>query len=143
MRKPHMKWHRIGLLAACAGWFVLLTSGCGPSGPPRYQVSGAVTYGGEPIPAGRVFFEPDESKGNVGPIGTAVINGGRYETRSGEGPIGGPHVVIINGHDGIPDPVEPDETPMGRTLFFPYKTHVDLPKEASTQDFDVPVQPER
>lgn len=127
-------------LAVCC-CLLLFPAGCGSDGPPRYEVSGTVTHDGKPVPAGRIFFEPDESKGNFGPLGTAVISGGRYRTKSGEGPTGGPHVVIINGHDGIPDPIEPDETPMGRTLFFPLKTFVNLPKEPSTHNFDVPVEP--
>jgi hypothetical protein len=32
--------------------------GCGDGGPPRYVVSGTVTWRGEPLPAGQIVFEP-------------------------------------------------------------------------------------
>jgi len=117
---------------------VLLLAGCGSNGPTRYNLSGRVTYGGQPIPAGRMVFEPDEATGNYGPVGTALIHNGHYQTKPGEGPVGGTHMVVIHGYDGIPHPVEPDETPFGMALFEPYRQSIDLPKESATRNFDVP-----
>lgn len=109
--------------------------GCGERPPTQYHVSGNVTFGGKPVPAGSILFEPDTTKGNQGPAGFAKIKDGKYDTRnSGQGTVGGPHVVRITGLDGIPA----EELPEGALLFPEYKTEVDLPKQNSTQDFDVP-----
>jgi hypothetical protein len=109
--------------------------GCGgPDGPPRYPVEGTVTYQGEPVPVGRIVFEPDDSKGIRGPAASATIDEGRFETRPGKGAVGGPHRVRIQGYEGGGS----GEAPMGPLLFSEHRTTVDLPEEASTHDFEVP-----
>ena len=113
----------------------LSLAGCGRSGPPRYELSGTVTYGGQPLPAGVIFFDPDVRQGNDGPQGFAHIQDGRYDTRQkGKGQVGGPHRVRIFGFDGHPGP----ELPMGKPLFSEYQADHHLPRENSTRDFDVP-----
>ena len=134
---------RLAKLALGCGLTALLATGCGESGPVRCKVSGSVTYKEKPVPAGTILFEPNASKGNSGPIGMAKIHEGTYETKPGEGPTVGPHYAVISGFDGIPDPVEPDETPDGMPLFSPFRTPVDLPLEATTFDFVVPARPHR
>lgn len=127
--------------AAAVGWgwaamaaLVLATTGCGgPSGPPRYDVRGSVTFSGKPVPAGSIVFEPDPEQGNTGPACYASITAGHYATPHGEGTVGGPHIVRITGTDGIAQ----GEFPEGRTLFTEYRTAVDLPKDSSTQDFAI------
>ena len=117
------------------GLAAVLLPGCGPSGAGRYDVSGAVTYDGQPVPAGLVIFEPDASKGNTGPASYATIQQGRYATQPGEGAVGGPILVRIMGRDGDPS----SETPQGRMLFpREYQTNINLPQENTTHDFDVP-----
>ena len=128
----------IVVVVACFCASPLLLTGCGKGGPSRYTVSGAVTYGGKPVPKGRIYFQPDEGKGNSGLTGTAIIENGQYRTKSGEGPVSGPQVVIVRCFNGIPHPEEPDETPMGMPLCNPFKTYVEIPQEAFTQDFHVP-----
>ncbi|MGQ9504747.1 MAG: hypothetical protein ACUVQG_06520 [Thermogutta sp.] len=115
--------------------FSLAVMGCGERRPTLYHVSGTVTFGGKPVPAGSIIFEPDTSKGNQGPAGFAAIKNGRYDTRdAGRGTVGGPHVVRITGLDGVPA----EELPQGTPLFPEYTTQIDLPKKELTQDFDVP-----
>lgn len=123
-----------GLLLCAA---ILL--GCsGDSGPPRYKVSGTVTYAGKPIPSGRIVLEPDPAQGNKGPAAYASIQNGHYETPEDKGCVGGPHIVRISGTDGKPGP----ETPQGMPLFFPeYRDKYDFPKEDTTKDFHVPARP--
>ena len=108
------------------------------SGPARYDLSGSVTYAGKPVPAGQILFVPDASKGNDGPGTAADIRNGRYQTEPGQGTIGGAHVVSIFGLDGKPIPYGGVMNPTGSPLFPEYKTQVDLPRQASTQDFTVP-----
>lgn len=102
--------------------------GCGASGdsPQRFDVSGAVTFDGKPVASGTVLFEPDPGKGNRGPAGFAQIREGKFDTAlGGKGIIGGPHVVRISGGDKI-------------AAFSEYVISVDLPRQRSTRDFDVP-----
>jgi hypothetical protein len=115
----------------------MLLAGCS-RGPTRYDVSGAVTYQGRPLPAGVIFFTPDIRRGNDGPQGYAIIKEGRYDTTDpgGKGVFGGPHTVRIEGFDGKPG----NELPLGKPLFTDYQTDVDFPKGEAKQDFDVPVR---
>ena len=143
-----VRWHiACGTLAA-----LVATAGCGGGeGPARYDVSGSVTYDGQPIPVGSITFLPDKAKGNNGAPGFAKIKEGKYDTRrEGKGPIGGPHVIEISGSDGVkPTDVlqgksadtprgKSADVPQGRPLFPAYRTTLDLPKKAATQDFVVP-----
>ena len=104
-------------------------------GVPRYDVSGKVAFNGEPVPAGSVRFRPDRLLGNEGPSGYALILDGHYDTSmSDRGTTGGPQVVEISGYDGKAAP----EMEMGMPLFNGFYTKVDLPRETTTLDFDVP-----
>ncbi|MCA9249083.1 MAG: hypothetical protein KDA42_18300 [Planctomycetales bacterium] len=109
--------------------------GCGGAdGPTRFRVEGAITYNGQPVPAGRVDFEPDKSKNNRGPVGYAKIEAGRYETLPGKGAISGPQRVKVRGFNGVANAEMPD----GDVLFRPYETEVDLPAHDHSWDIDVP-----
>jgi hypothetical protein len=112
--------------------------GCGrDDGPLRFDVSGKVTFNNKPVPVGRIQFEPDSSQDNQGPAGYALIKDGTYSTQeTGKGTVGGPHVVVMLGFDGKAAPAE--EIVAGAPLFPKYRTTVDLPKETTTMDFDVP-----
>lgn len=116
-----------------------LLVGCGQSGPLLFDVSGAVTYNGQPIPAGTVLFQPDASQGCSGPAGIAVIRNGRYDTaeKSGRGVVGGPHIVQVIGFDG--KPVD-DMCPDGEPLFPDYTITIELPKENTSHDISVPAE---
>lgn len=109
--------------------------GCGrSSGPARHAVTGAVTYAGKPLAAGRISFEPDTDRGNKGPAGVGEIVAGRYETYRTMGVVGGPHRVIIEGYSGA----TPDAWRKRSPLFPPHITVADLPMETTSIDFDVP-----
>jgi len=113
----------LGLVLAL-GWLLV---GCGEEGNKLFRVCGSVTFDGRPVPAGKVYFIPDESQGNSGPQGRADIKDGRYDTETGgKGTNGGPMIVRIEGFDGP------------TLLFTGYETTVDLPRRTATQDFDVP-----
>ncbi len=113
---------------------VLALSGCtGASGPPRYDLSGAVSYAGKPVPAGEIALEPDGSQGNTGPGSMAQIKDGKYQTEPGKGILGGAYVVRIMGFDGIPA----GDSSVGTALFLPYETRLDFPCEATTHDFTI------
>jgi hypothetical protein len=112
-----------------------ILAGCSP-GERVYQLSGNVTYAGKPIPVGHIIFEPDSNSGNNGGSGFAKIKDGHYDTSvlDGRGVLGGPHIVRIQGLDGIVR----GELLNGIPLFPEYVTTADLPKGNGTKDFDVP-----
>ena len=114
---------------------LVISAGCGKSGPPVYHVAGTVTFKGELVPAGTVLFQPDESQGCTGPAGIARIKDGKYDTagEGGKGVVGGPHLVRITGLDGKPVEMAPEGVP----LFPEFTTKVDLPAEDSSHDFAV------
>jgi hypothetical protein len=134
-----------GRLAA-AGRFlpallVLAALGCGGSG---YRVTGKVTFKGQPVPGGKIYFIPDGTKGNAGPTGYAVIKDGSYDTGAagGAGVAGGAMVVMIEGLDPSAPPDKADKAGdvSARALFPTYETTADLPKSNTTKDFDVPAE---
>jgi len=116
------------LLIAC------LAAGCG--GSSGYHMSGNATFNGKPIPVGRIYFMPDGSKGNTGAASSADIKDGKYDTSAGgQGAVGGPMIVKIEGFDGVKTD---EDRPSGNPLFAFYETPFDMPKGSSTKDFDVP-----
>ena len=117
------------LAAAC------LLCGCGGNtGLETYELSGQATFDGQPLPYGSILLEPDTDLGNSGPGSVAEISDGSYNTRAGKGHVGGPHVATIIATDGT----QPENPDVDNSLFPPYRTKIDLPKEDSKHDFDVP-----
>jgi hypothetical protein len=117
---------------------VVAVCGCGAGdGATRYAIAGNVTFAGKPIPTGKIYFTPDGAKGNTGAAGYADIKEGKYDTSKtgGMGNIGGAMLVRIEGADGVP---LDEDRPSGTPLFTFYETAVELPKENTTKDFDVP-----
>ncbi|MCC9606676.1 hypothetical protein LOC68_16670 [Blastopirellula sp. JC732] len=110
-----------------------LSLGCGPS-TSTIHIHGAVTYAGQPVPNGSIYFEPDTSAGNSGPGSMAIIRGGKYDTSEALGVVGGPHIVRIEGYDGVAHGDNSD----GRPLFPTYETTTELPTKSTVVDFDVP-----
>jgi hypothetical protein len=140
--KRDCKYPKLALCAAI-GCAALMLSGCGESGPPRYEVSGTVVVDGRPVPVGYIVFTPDAAAGNSGPGGQADIRDGKYNTQLGRGTIGGPHAASIFGFDGKPYVTSRTAegaitNPMGHPLFPYYTVKLDLPKKASTFDFTIP-----
>ncbi len=118
-----LRWTPLALatIGLCVG-----LAGCGDGGDStkRFDVSGAVTFDGKPVPSGTILFEPDS--GNRGPAGFAQIRDGKYDTSvGGKGTVGGPHVARLSGADKT-------------ALFSDYVVKVDLPQQQSTKDFEVP-----
>lgn len=110
--------------------------GCGGRNPAGlYEISGSVTFAGQPVPGGRIVFEPNEARGASGMVSIGDIANGSYRTRPRRGFGGGPCRVTIYGTDGTV-PTEEKDT----SLFAPWQTTIDLPREACRRDFDVPAE---
>ena len=125
-----LAWASLGLCVAALG------CGGAASGPPRYTVSGKVTFNGRPVNSGSISFSPDTSQKNSGPGSFAPIRDGAYCTPRGQGTVGGPHVLTITGFDRLPGSGAPGE--VIPALFSSYSLTVDLPREDATHDIDVP-----
>lgn len=121
----------------CGLFLAAVSSGCGRgNSPTRYRVVGSVTFAGKPVPAGAILFTPNSVIDKGGVAGCATIKDGKYDTSVGDkGISGGPQIVRISGFDGVPSG---DSWPNGKPLFPEYVIKVDLPKEKTTHDFDVP-----
>ena len=121
----------LGLLLAVP----LVLGGCGAPSSGPYHLSGKVTYKGQPLPAGRIFFLPNTAKGNTGQGGFAEIKNGVFDTRNKGGATpGGPLIARIDGFDGQSSPTNA----VGQALFLGYETEFEAPRADATRDFDVP-----
>ncbi len=116
---------------------VLLLAVLGCSGERRNALSGRVSYKGEPIPYGRIVFEPDTAKGQKGVQGVAEIHDGTYQTSPAAGTLAGPYQAHITGYAGPPDHKRKPPGP-GPALFKEYIIAVELPDGAAEINFDVP-----
>lgn len=114
-------------------------TGCGDrnQGPQRFDISGIVTYKGQPVPRGTVTFSPNMDKGNEGPVAMARIIDGKYDTRSegAKSPIAGELLVHVEGYG---PPVPNEEVP--RPLFETYVMEFSMPRENQQLNIDVPVK---
>jgi hypothetical protein len=97
-----------------------------------FHAWGTVTFDGKPVPAGRVDFFPDATKGN-GPQGWSLIKDGRFDTRhpDSQAHAGGPMVIRIEGYDG-------QSGGFGTPIFKPFEIRLDLPKQEGEHNFEVP-----
>lgn len=123
------------------GWVVLLGPAGGCGGGSGNRVSGKVTFKGQPVPAGKVYFAPDTSKGNSGATGYADIKDGAYDTSAteGQGAPTGAVIISVDGFDPTPPPGADPEVTMTK-LFTGYQKAVELPAGGSVQDIDVPAE---
>jgi hypothetical protein len=95
---------RRGLLCWLALLGCLAAAGCGGK---RATVQGTVTYDGQPVDGGRIFFLPKgEPAGR--PAVHATIEGGKYYLSASKGPELGLHSVEIVWHK------KPGGKPMGK-----------------------------
>jgi hypothetical protein len=116
---------------------IIVSSGCGPGGPKRYEHWGTVTYQDKPIPAGMVYFDPDLAAKNDGPQGFAVITDGKYDTRlrKDSGPSSGKYIIRVFAADGI----AASEAPVGKMIFASeVQIPVDLPAESTEHNIVIP-----
>jgi len=137
---------------ACFSFACFSLCGCNvqESGPDLHQVTGSVTYDGEPLKAGRITFTPDSSQGNAGPTGYAVIRDGKYDTavQGGKGVVAGAVKVLISGesralpNEAAQDVEDEEMIDFPEPLFENYQSTAQITesKEPNQLDFDVPKQ---
>ena len=140
--RRELRWQQSALTLLALVSPVLPLLGCNKSsGVDRFDLSGKITFQGQPVARGYIVFRPDKSAGNSGPGANANIMDGEYSTMAGQGVVGGPHVVKITGTDGVEYKTPEGITiPIGRRMFADYETKMDLPKETGTFDIEVPAE---
>jgi hypothetical protein len=128
-----MRLIRVPFAAVLAA--ALAAAGCGSKADKTYTVTGTVTYMNKPIPKGKIFFDPDPTKGGTGTQGSATILNGKFTTAvEGSGVRGGAYIVRILGFDGK----EAAEAPFGQFLFPEYTMTKEFPQADSELTVDVP-----
>ena len=88
-----MRSRFLTLAAAVALAILLVSAGCGSSGPPRAAIHGRVTVGGQPLAAGRILFTPVHP--NKGPATSTRVVDGNYQLTAKDGPIVGVNRVQV------------------------------------------------
>jgi hypothetical protein len=118
-----------------AGTVLLIAGGCG-SQKKVGQLSGTVTFKGQPVPAGFISFMPDAAKGGMGSVKVAQIKDGKYDTSlsSDPGVVPGPSLIRIAGFDGKVVPL----WAQGKQIFNIYELRDTVPEGTGTRDFEVP-----
>lgn len=134
---PRFRDCSLAALAAC----LFVGCGGGEQEPEGFHLSGKVTYDGKPVPAGKIYFTPDTSQGNKGLAGYADITNGQYDTTAtgGKKHAGGAMTVRIEGFDTSAGTTVDAAGEEIRSMLFPtHEIKLELPKEDTTKDFDVP-----
>jgi hypothetical protein len=113
-----------------------LMMGCS-SKPKPAQLSGKVTFKGQPVPAGFISFTPDPVRGNTGQIRVLQIQDGAYDSQKATPPglNPGAYFLRISGFDGKRIPY----FGQGKQIFNEV-TGIDftVPEGATTKDFTIP-----
>jgi hypothetical protein len=121
-------------LRTLAGVLALAAAGCGSKPVP---ISGTVTRGGEPLPAGYVTFEPDPAAGTTGPGATAPVQNGAFALPPDHAVAPGKYLVRI----GPPMLGSGSDKALAATAFKPWETTAEVPPGGGTLAFDVPAKP--
>ena len=123
--------------------------GCGPtSGLEKVVVRGKVSYDGQPVANGQIYFNP--IMGTKGPVSGAPIKDGQYVVEAKGGVPVGTHQVKIEAYRsrgggadgdllsgraaGAPEEYLPDKYNQKTTL----QVTIDGSKSNATQDFELP-----
>lgn len=113
-------------------------SGCGDGKPPKYSLSGTVTFNGQPIPDGSIMFQATDKR--TAPD-TALIVDGKYTLKL----PAGEKLVMVEASKFV----GPEDKTMGvrpRDQYIPHKYNIEskLTMEVKPQDgnvYDLPLRP--
>lgn len=124
--------NHVAILVLMACCFAL---GCS-QGPKVAQISGTVTFKGQPVPAGYITFTPDVGAGTLGQVVGFQIQNGKYDSATNVPPglPPGKYMVRIGGFDGKRIPM----WGQGKQIFNPVDDQCDVPDGSTTRDFEVP-----
>jgi hypothetical protein len=104
--------HRLCLIAAFGSALTAALAGCTGDGVQRAEVSGTVTFNGQPVKEGSINFFPTD--GTKGPEAGGAILDGKYHIPQAKGPVVGKHRVELRAFQKtgrrIQDPTAPPGT---------------------------------
>ena len=129
---------RFGVRAALlTATLVVVSGGCGQAKREVANLSGKVTFKGQPVPAGFINFLPDVPRGNRGEVKAFEIKDGVYDTAQGPNPgiYPGANKIMISGFNGKPKPL----WPQGVQIFNPINLDLTVATGTNTKDFEVPL----
>ena len=129
------------------GLALLLLPGCGGGGRKEglAPVTGQITYDGQPVPAGHIYFYPVDGKRSSS---GSIEADGKYALTSytsGDGALIGKHKVVIDAKEPgapLPNPDDPDAfkpgaiKPPARILPAQYYDQATTPLEVDVKDED-------
>lgn len=123
------------LLRLAAAVIVLLATGCS-SAPPLAQLSGKVTFKGQPVPAGFISFTPDAAAGTLGHVRALQVKDGAYDSAKEREPglPPGKYFIRISGFDGVRIPLYGQ----GKQIFNEIEDTFTVPEGTSTKDWVIP-----
>lgn len=123
------------LLVVCVA--LVAFAGCQKKDDSRIDISGKVTWKGQPVPTGQLFFSPDVSKGNSGAQGMAEIKNGQFDTRFDKGrpTVLGAITVTVHGFDGVGTP---EDGASGKRMFMPYEMAIEVSPDSEELELVVP-----
>jgi hypothetical protein len=120
--------------------FILVANGCGTSGAKTCEVSGTVTWNGQPIPRGDIIFYPED--GLETPEAAKII-GGKFHLRAKPGW----KLVQIHASREVPGSLDPVMQSPVREAYIPaeYNKNTILREEIKAEGknhftFDLPVK---
>lgn len=105
----------------------IAAGGCSRQGIQKTELTGEVTYNGEPIELGMIHFKPKQ--GTAGPMAAGSIIDGKYAVNASGGVPLGEHTVEILGYVELPKPPNsPPIAPTPRDQYVPakYNTQTEL-----------------
>jgi hypothetical protein len=111
------------------------TMGCGTKSETA-QLSGKVTFKGQPVPAGWITFTPDVAAGGLGAVKSCQIKEGAYDTAqcSPPGLKPGVYFIRVAGFDGKKIPLYAQ----GKQIFNPIDDKLTVATGSTTHDVVVP-----
>jgi hypothetical protein len=115
--------------------FLAAALGCSAKPEPS-QLSGKVTFKGQPVPAGWISFTPDVAAGGLGEVRVLQIKNGVYDSskESEPGLNPGKYLIKIAGFDGVKIPFYGQ----GKQIFNPIDDAFTVPEGTSTKDWVIP-----
>lgn len=118
-----------------AGACLAILTGCS-SKPTLAQLSGKVTFKGQPVPAGWISFTPDVGAGGLGQVKVFQIKEGGYDSSKDNEPglTPGAYHIRIAGFDGKKIPFYGQ----GKQIFNPIEDKFTVPTGTTTKDWVIP-----
>lgn len=115
---------------------ILAIAGCGRGKRETANLSGKVSFKGQPVPEGFINFLPDVPGGNKGEVKGFPIKDGVYDTAQGKNPgiYPGANKIMVSGFNGKAKQL----WPQGEQIFNPIESDLTVAAGSNKHDIEVP-----